>query len=500
MVKLFNHDISMKKISFLLLSMLMLVSCNDFLDMEPTNSANSAEAIATPTDARVIINGIMRTMASSSYYGRNFFMYGDAKGGDLTIASQGRGLDGLYSFNHSATSGSYSGFWSTGYYCILQVNNLLENIDRITENGTSEDAASYNQCKGEAFTLRALIYFDLVRLYGKPYNYDKGSLGVPLVTQTLPASAQPTRATVEEVYKQIISDLNQGKTLLENGKVQQDGYMGYYANLAEQARVKLYMEDYDGALAAAQEIIGSGKFKLYEPSQWADSWKKQFGSESIFELGIYSAEADLGTSSLGFYLMRYGLKSGAAGWFMASDYYLERLAQDPTDVRWSVMYQDESEYTHLGSCNKYMGGPDMNGDGKESPTSVNIKVIRLSEIYLIAAEAALHASKPNAEQAAQYLNAIRCRATSLEPATASTINDDMILDERSKELFCEGHRFFDMMRMNRSITFNDDFGGIAVNGRPKTIDRTFGKIVLPIDQDEINANPALADQQNEAYK
>ena len=76
----------------------------------------------------------------------------------------------------------------------------------------------------------------------------------------------------------------------------------------------------------------------------------------------------------------------------------------------------------------------------------------------------------------------------------------MILDERSKELFCEGHRFFDMMRMNRSITFNDDFGGIAVNGRPKTIDRTFGKIVLPIDQDEINANPALAEQQNEAYK
>jgi hypothetical protein len=219
MVKLFNHDISMKKISFLLLSMLMLVSCNDFLDMEPTNSANSAEAIATPKDARVIINGIMRTMASSSYYGRNFFMYGDAKGGDLTIASQGRGLDGLYSFNHSATSGSYSGFWSTGYYCILQVNNLLENIDRITENGTSEDAASYNQCKGEALTLRALIYFDLVRLYGKPYNYDKGSLGVPLVTQTLPASAQPTRATVEEVYKQIISDLNAGKSLLENGKV-----------------------------------------------------------------------------------------------------------------------------------------------------------------------------------------------------------------------------------------------------------------------------------------
>jgi hypothetical protein len=84
--------------------------------------------------------------------------------------------------------------------------------------------------------------------------------------------------------------------------------------------------------------------------------------------------------------------------------------------------------------------------------------------------------------------------------TASTITDDMILDERSKELFGEGQRFFDLIRKNKTITFDDEFGGLAVTGREKTIDRTFGKIVLPISQDEINANPALADQQNAAYK
>lgn len=85
------------------------------------------------------------------------------------------------------------------------------------------------------------------------------------------------------------------------------------------------------------------------------------------------------------------------------------------------------------------------------------------------------------------------------PATAATITDDMILDERSKELFGEGQRFFDMMRMGRTIEFNDDFQDIPVSHRGKTIDRTFEKIVLPISQDEINANPALESQQNPGY-
>ena len=75
----------------------------------------------------------------------------------------------------------------------------------------------------------------------------------------------------------------------------------------------------------------------------------------------------------------------------------------------------------------------------------------------------------------------------------------MILDERSKELFGEGNRFFDLIRLNRTITFNDDFQSVPVSTREKTIDRTFSKIVLPISQDEINANPAIASQQNPGY-
>ncbi len=138
----------------------------------------------------------------------------------------------------------------------------------------------------------------------------------------------------------------------------------------------------------------------------------------------------------------------------------------------------------------------MAGDGKTTGTAVNLKVIRLSEIYLIAAEAAL---STDATKAATYLNAIRKRAPLLVPATALTVTLDMILDERSKELYGEGHRFFDMIRLNKSITFNDDIIAISVPTRPKTIDRSFYKTILPISQTEINANPGIGAQQNSGY-
>ena len=168
----------MKKIYHLLALVILgaftFTSCDDFLDMQPTNSGNAEGAVGTVADAQVVINGVMSAMTSSSYYGRNLFMYGDAKGGDLTIFAAGRGLDAFYTFNHTSNSNTYSGFWSRGYYCILQVNTLLSNIEKLEESGSMED---FSEAKGQALTLRALFYFDLVRLYGLPYNYNRAAYG-----------------------------------------------------------------------------------------------------------------------------------------------------------------------------------------------------------------------------------------------------------------------------------------------------------------------------------
>jgi len=480
-----------------IIGLLALTSCEDFLNMQPTNSGNAQTAIATATDAQVSINGIMRSMSSSNYYGRNMIMYADGRGGDYAVPTNGFALEHFFSYNISATSNSYSGFWTTGYYIIMQINSLLENIERLE----SEGGTGFSYYKGQALTLRALLYFDLVRLYGFPYNYKPDSYGVPLTTATLPANAQPTRATVRDIYQQVIADLDAGKTLLSADKKLQNGYIGYYANIALQARVRLYMDDYAGALSAAKEIIESGKYSLYEPKDWVASWTKQYGSESIFELGI-DTESDLGTASMAYYLMKRNQKSGANGNFTASAIFLETLGEDPDDVRWGVMdddiYEEERGEQLKGSCYKYSGSTSFDGDGKETFTAVNIKIIRLSEIYLIAAEASLNTGSRQA--AADYLNAIRLRSPSLDPVTSDNVSDDLILSERSKELYGEGQRFFDLTRKNRTVRYDDETFGTPHPRRPSsTIDRSFNLSLLPIPQTEINANPALKDQQNDGY-
>ncbi len=488
----------MKKITIILtvLGLMLITSCEDFLDVKPSNLANSETSITNAADAKVAMNGLMRKMTASDYYGRNFVIYGDAKGGDFAIRSQGRGLDYYYSFNHSATSNSGSGFWSQIYHNILQANNLILNIEMMEEAGNG--TAALSDYKAQALTARALMYFDLVRLYGKPYNMDKTSYGVPLVLEPLDASAQPTRASVEAVYTQILKDLTDAAPFLSKNKV--NGYINYYANKATEARVHLFMGNYTTALAAAEEVITSGKYSLYSNSAWVGSWATPFGAESIFELAIYPAEADLTTGSLGYYLLRLGKVTGASGWFMASDYWITRMSEDPTDVRWGIMDYDESSPTRFGSSLKYVGGPAMQGD-KASRSAVNVKVIRLSEMYLLAAEAALSLPTPDRVKAATYLNEIRKRSPALAPANETTVTVDMIMNEKSKEFFAEGQRFFDMIRLNKTIEFNDEFisPAVIITHREKTIDRTFYKIILPISQSEMDANPAIASQQNTGY-
>ena len=503
----------MKKLSIILIAILGVFafsSCEDFLNMKPTNQLESSEAIKTAADAEVFMAGVMTRLSSSNLYGVNLFLYGDTKGGDLTIFSQGRGSDGLYSFNHEPSSGAWSGFWTTSYNLILQLNNLLSNIEALeADPNNTED---FGNMKGQAYTIRALAYFNLVRIYGLPYTqYNPTSdYGVPNVLELLDASAQPGRATVAENYAQIVKDLEEGaKTITTTVSTKTNGYPTYWANRAIAARVYQTMGKDAEALAAAKEVIESGKFSLYSNDEWVDSWSKQFGKESIFELYMLVNENALTTGSIGAYYSRiHHYSSKVGGYFAASDYWLERMNQDPQDIRWKVMAYDENSESYskefagqgdrLGCSYKYFGGVDMPGDGKDDCAATNVKVIRLSEMYLIAAESALALGDKAA--AADYLNAIRKRSPNLEPATAATVTVDMILDEKSKEFFQEGLRYWDMLRHGKVIEFNDEIMGIDCPHRDKVIDtKSFHKIVLPISTDELNSNPTLRTQQNPGY-
>lgn len=497
----------MKFLNISILSAALLLgttSCKDFLDVKPGNSIDANTPITTALDAKNLINGLNRQMLSSNYYGRNLSLYGDIKAGLNVVFSQGRGLDALYSFNQTSTTNSFSGFWSTIYSCINQSNLILEKIAVAKE---AYPTVNFDNVIGQALTTRALLYFDLVRLYGNTYTQDKANLGVPIVLNTVDYNYKPKRNSVEEVYTQIIKDLKDAQTLLINSKGKDPGYINYYANLAIQSRVFITKADFDNAYVAAKEIISSNAYSLYENDKWYSSWSSMFGNESIFELAIYEGEADLGTSSLGYYLMRR--LGGQGGMFYASTAFINTLNEDPQDVRHAIFGRDESSATRMGAVYKYLGSKNTTnalplnaiGDkGSNNNTAVNIKVVRLSELYLTAAEAALKKTSPDAVEAASLLNAISKRAPSLASYSSATVNENAILKEKTKEFYSEGLLYWDMLRLDKSITFEDEaFTGLNITTRPKTITRTFDRAILPIPLSEINANPNLKEQQNPGY-
>jgi len=111
----------------------------------------------------------------------------------------------------------------------------------------------------------------------------------------------------------------------------------------------------------------------------------------------------------------------------------------------------------------------------------------------------LKASTPNPAKAATYLQAIHKRAAGLPAIDAASVSEALILAEKSKEFFGEGIRYFDMIRLNKTINFDDAFAGISVPTREHAINRSFFKTILPISQEEINANPPIKAQQNPGY-
>ena len=492
----------MKKIAIILslICGLTLVSCQGFLDISPSNQADSSTCITSEADAQVMMNGLMRKMTSSSYYGQNFMLFGDAKGGDFTIYTAGYTGSNMYYFAHTQTSNTYSGIWSQVYNCLLQANNIIVNIEELKKEGTT--SSGLDNILGQAYTARALMFFDLVRVYGQPYNMNKSASGIAVVTEPVDAGAQLQRNTVEEVYTQILSDLNTAAPLLSKSKTV--GYINYYANQAILGKVYMYMDNFSAAATAFANIIDSdlySKEKLYKPEDWVASWTKQNGTESIFELAIYPSEGDLGGSSYGILFRRkdHG-NSSAYGCFSASEYW--HAIMDENDVRWGVTDYDHMHGTEARSswpvcCYKYSGNPSLAGDGKSTSTAVNIKVIRLSEVYLLAAEC--YCRTNNNAKAAELLNAIAERNPNYTPWTSATVSVDAVFNEYRRELLGEGKLFFEAIRQNRTIRFEDDAWGFGTttNYRESAIDRTFFRTILPISQDEINANPGI--QQNPGY-
>ncbi len=258
------------------------------------------------------------------------------------------------------------------------------------------------------------------------------------------------------------------------------------------------------AYTTAVDIIKNAPFSLIDRADYVDSWSEEGTSESILSI-INSVADNTGLTGIGNLSDPKGY-----GQFVASQDLMDLLAEDPDDIRKELLYIDsKSDHANDSTWGRVLKYPGLGNtkaviknfweNGVALPVAATISsvpVFRLSEVYLIAAEAAV--KDGDVANAEIYLNLIVERANPAAKVATVDVTLDRILTERRKELCAEGHRFFDLIRNKRDIVRKPSVRIFDPNGTPLFIGWEHYQILFPIPIDEINANPDLT--QNPGYK
>ena len=469
------------------------VSCSDgWLDVEPSTAVETDKSINELSDVDIMLNGIYNTMQNAYAYSGRLVYYGDACGDDMMAYSSTKRTGNYYTFNFTKDTAP-SSFWSYPYEMISLCNIILTKIDNVETK--EEELRDYY--KGQALALRAMFLFDLTKFYGYPYKKDNGaSLGVPIVLSVLDKEAKPKRNTVAECYKQVIDDLKAAITAMDNdeGKSFHKGHINLFAAQTLLSRVYLYHGDDSDALDMATQAIKGAEaegYKLWTNAEYATAWGNDASNgtkgEVLFEI-VNTTDDSPGKESLG----RLHSPSGYKDICLTSSFYA-LLNEDPDDVRLKLL-----EYSSKRAFVKKYQPQD-----EEDIMDANIPLIRLSEAYLNAAEAAVKTG--DNPSAVKYLNAIVSRANPANSVEGSTVTLDRVMTERRKELVGEGHRFFDALRDGGSVDRHDVKGQSKISSTKHYITKAekmnfswdYYKCVLAIPKAEMDANSNML--QNPLY-
>ena len=476
-----------KQILSLLLAAGLLTACGDsFLDKTPSTQLPTEEAIVTLDDVKHAVDGLYALMASTYYYNAAMFIYGDLKGDDMQATSWAGGtISSFYKFEHSSDVPNDGGLWGRPYYIVRNAWNIIEAMDqgKITD-ATAEEMADY---RGQALAAIALAHFDMTRVFGYPYAKDGGtSWGVAIVDHAIGDDEHPNRSTVAECYQFVIDRLKEAIPLLSTGK--NDGHINAYAARALLARAYLYCERNEEAYDTADELIRELKDnELYSLASHDDYLEQfaldnKFGTEALFQIAN-TATSNPGRDGIS-YLYHWW---GYADALMTTD-FMNFIRQDPDDVRAGIVATCASDRPS-DVLLKYPG------TNFETPSSENnYTVVRLSEVYLIAAEAGVKAGGSRATGGLAYLNRIVERGNPDNTVAAADYTLDRVLDERRRELVGEGHRYFDMLRNGRTMYRS---GGNHLLGTPAEVNWDYDKCILPIDRDQFTFCPDMP--QNPGY-
>ena len=465
-----------RNISIVLISLIILSSCGkDLLDKQPYISVPVASSIKTVDEMSAAVNGVYGSMKISSISGRSIPMMGDLMADNVYISSQNSGRylsQNNYSYINS--SAETNGIWRDLYAVIKNANNV---INAEVPSSPLTDATR-DQLRGEAITLRAWSYFELIRHFGKPYTVDPNSPGVPIVT-SFDQNSKPTRNKVSEVYTQIINDLTQAYTLMTVTN-KSSAYINKYVAKGLLAKVYLYMGDWQKAKDAALDVVTNGGYTIVSAANYVAYWKNPVPTstkvETMFELSL-DAATNNGTNALA-----YMYDPAGYGDMLATN-DLNNL-YTATDIRKSFIIPGIRGGSAVLIVNKYQNGSNTDKD--------DVKMMRISEIVLILAEA--YARLNDETNARAQLNSV---ATKRDPSftgytsTGAQLIED-IITERRKELAFEGERYHDLQRLNRVINRTPQHPASA-----QTITTDNFRRIQPIPLAETDANPNIG--QNPGY-
>lgn len=490
-----------------------LSSCvNDWLDVAPSDGTDADAALTSSSDLAAARTGMYKALKGNSnlvdYYGQQFFVYGDVHAGDdyqyNNIGGSNR-ASFFYDMNYqtasefSSSTSSSNVAWKSPYIVIGRANRIIAAAEGGALSDAAEAKATIDQYAAEAKVLRALAHFDLVRIYGKPYTEDQGaSLGVPLVTEVLESNAKPARSTVAEVYTQVVKDLTEAISSNALATETEPGYVSVWGAKAILSRVYLNMGDYANALSVAEDIIKNSGAALWTRDQYFKAWDASTPNESefLFRLNVAGSTDNNDLNGIGNLQQRDGYKE-----MVATKKFVDMLTSDPEDVRNDMFLPATAakEVATYGTNKVYLN--KLRGQGGNLRNVTIVPIIRLSEVYLTAAECAFRNNDKT--KAVEYLNDLVKNRTTTEAslATVDNITLERILIERRKELIGEGQRYFDALRNNETIT---RYTSEADKGWHKTLskdaqsfDRDYFKAIAAIPQAEINANPNI--KQNTGY-
>lgn len=479
----------MKKILYtmILACSTMMVSCDSWLEVKPYDKISEGELQKSEEGYQKMLNGIYIDLNSDALYGQSLsvemieVMGGAyAIGTDNSVWGNYKDLSN-YQYGTEYWRNRLDQTWNKAYALILNCNKILENID---QNQDLFTGGNYYAVKGEALALRAMLHFDMLRLFGPVYAKDSDKKAIPYYNKQT-NSPEPI-LTAKEVAEKVVADLEEARILLANDPVKTEGTLmsgsqdgtsnfmryralrlNYYAVEALLARVNLYMGNKTEAFKYATDVIKTadqGIFPFVDKSLVIGSPAdpdRIFSSEVLFAL--------TNTSRSKIHKNFYDPSRLPNYVFRMDDNLMSNIVYGGAATTGG--YQDDYRYRAnwiaTGSNRYFYKYSDMVANGSIQNTM--IPMIRLGELFLIAAES----QSDNLANGVQYVNALR---RNRGVANLQTLTPDLLKYEYIRELYGEGQLFYLYKRLNSDIITSSN-----ANKNPKASDLIF---VVPLPDSE----------------